>query len=108
MALIDLTNYGDHPTDPNWLVFRYKDPAVAREMEEELRAAGIPFEVDAEPGEPVLIGVRKRFRDQAVRCNYTVLGRGRDRFIADPLLRGVVLALVGLAMVLAVVGALRS
>ena len=78
MALLNLTNYDDHPTEPGWLVFRYADAEMAAEFLAGLEAAGIPHEVDRDEGTLVLVGVKQRHRDAAVRINYAVLGRHRE------------------------------
>lgn len=108
MALLNLTNYDDHPTEPGWLVFRYADAEMAAEFLAGLEAAGIPHEVDRDEGTLVLVGVKQRHRDAAVRINYAVLGRHREPFIGDGVLRWSLLLVVGLLVLLALWGALRS
>jgi hypothetical protein len=54
----------------------------------------------------MLIGVKQLDRERAIRVNYTVLGRHRRPFIGDPLLRWLVLGLVGLLVLLALLGSL--
>jgi hypothetical protein len=106
MALLNLTNYDDHPEDPNWIVFRFPDPGMAEEFRVAVAAAGLQHEVDTNGGPPFMVGVKQRHREQAVRLNYQVLGRHREPFIGDRLLRWVVLGFVGLLLALAVAGAL--
>jgi len=112
MALLNLTNFDDHPTDPTWMVFRFGDRDMAREFIAELQAAGIAFEAeeedDVQTGAVRLIGVKQRFRDAAVRANYVVLGRYRQPFLSNTFLRWALLAFVGLLVGLAVAGWLRS
>ncbi len=105
MSLIDITNWGDHPTEPGWLVFRYGDVDRALAMRRALEAEGIPHEVDEE-GPPWLIGVRKKYRERAELLNYRALGGDRPRFIADRALRWLVLGLVGAVLLLALAGML--
>ena len=104
MSLIDLTNYSDHPEQPNWLVFRYGERATLEEMEAALKEQAIPYECDREEGPPYLLAVRKGHRSKVVRLNYAVLGRDRPRFIENSLLRGIVFGLVLLLVALAVIG----
>jgi hypothetical protein len=106
MALLNLTNYDDHPEDPNWIVFRFPDQGMAEEFRSAVAAAGLQHEVDTNGGPPFMVGVKQRHREQAVRLNYQVLGRHREPFIGDHLLRWVVLGFVGLLLALAVAGAL--
>lgn len=106
MDLPNLTNYGEHPTDAEWLVFRFATAAIADEFAAELAEAGVRHERDTEPGPPFLVGVRRVNRDQAVRLNYTVLGRHRKPFLPDAWLRWGVIGLVVLLLALAGAGAL--
>lgn len=104
MAILNITNYDDHPEDANWMVFRFPTDAMAGEFTQLLDQARIGHERDGAGGPPFLVGVKQRHREQAVRLNYTVLGRHREPFIADGLLRKVVLGFVALIMLLAVAG----
>ena len=106
MALLNLTNFDDHPEDPAWLVFRFTEPGIAGEYKEALREIGIGCEIDLQGGPLYLVAVRQRHREAAVRANYRVLGRHRQPFIGDGLLRWVVLGGVGLLLALAIAGAL--
>jgi hypothetical protein len=103
MALLNLTNFDDHPSDPTWLVFRFGDDDMAREFREGLDAAGIPHEDDL-GAHPRLIAVKQRHRDAAIRIDYQVLGRHRPPFIGDGRLRWGLLGLTALLVLLALVG----
>lgn len=105
MALLNLTNFDDHPTDPTWLVFRFGDPGMGSEFIQGLEQAGIRYEADRDEG-MTLIGVKQRDRDAAIRVNYAVLGRYREPFISNALVRWGLLGLVLLAILAALIGAL--
>ncbi|MCB9170833.1 MAG: hypothetical protein H6597_04020 [Flavobacteriales bacterium] len=105
MALFRITNFDDHPSDPNWVVFRFSGRAIADEFKAELEQAAIGFEQDTGEEAPFLLAVKQRHREQAVRLNYLVLGRHRSPFMADPILRWSVIGLVGAAIILALLGA---
>lgn len=104
MALLNLTNYDDHPDDPQWIVFRFPDKGQANEFTQALSVEGLHFEEDTSGGPPFLVGVKQRHRERAVRLNYLVLGRHRQPFIADGLLRWSILIIVGLVVAFAMVG----
>lgn len=108
MALLNLTNFDDHPTDPVWMVFRFGDADMAREFLEGLEAAGIPYEADSDAMGPTLVGVKQRHRDAAVRINYQVLGRHRRPFIGDGLIRWALLGFTIVLVVLALLGWWRN
>lgn len=105
MALLNLTNFDDHPTDPTWLVFRFGDHSMGSEFIQGLEQAGIRYEADRDEG-MTLIGVKQRDRDAAIRVNYAVLGRHREPFISSPYVRWGLLGLVLLAILAALIGAL--
>ena len=104
MAILNITNFDDHPEDPNWIVFRFASAALAREFAAELEKGGIACEHAESTEPPHLVGVKQRHRELAVRANYLVLGRHRSPFIADGLFRWTVLIIVGLLVALAVIG----
>lgn len=105
MALFNLTNFNDHPEDPNWVVFQFTDATMLREFTDDLTNAAITYEQDT-GGPPFLVGVKQRNREAAVRINYRVLGRHRSPFMADKALRWTVIGVVAVAIALAVAGAL--
>lgn len=106
MQLPNLTNYGEHPTEPGWLVFRFRDAHQADEFVQLLVAAKLRHERDTEGGPPYLVAVKQHHRSVAVRLNYIVLGRHRKPFLADPLLRWGVIGVVAVIILLALAGAL--
>jgi hypothetical protein len=108
VALLNLTNFDDHPTEPTWMVFRFGDRDMGREFVEGLVAEGIPYESNEEGDGIRLIGVKQRYRDAAVRINYQVLGRHREPFIGDRTIRWVLIAFTLGLVLLAFLGALLN
>ncbi len=108
MALLNLTNFDDHPTDSAWLVFRFGDRDMGREFMEGLDAAGIPYETNEEDDGMRLIGVKQRHRESAIRINYGVLGRHRAPFISDGRLRWALIAFTLGLVLLAILGAMQK
>ena len=108
MALLNLTNFDDHPTEPTWMVFRFKDRNMEREFIEGLDAERISYELSEEDGIMRLIGVKQRHREAAIRINYAVLGRHREPFIADKTIRWAILGFALILVLLAFLGALLS
>lgn len=106
MRLPNLTNYEEHPSEPEWLVFRFSSEEQARAFEEALREAGLRHERDTEGGPPYLVAARRADREQAVRFNYVVLGQHRAPFIPHRGLRWVVFGIVAAFIALAIAGAL--
>jgi hypothetical protein len=104
VAILNITNFDDHPEDPNWIVFRFTTASMATEFTQELDKVGIGYEQGDATEEPFLVGVKQRHREQAVRANYLVLGRHRPPFIADNLFRWVLLVFVAVLITLAIIG----
>lgn len=106
MQLPNITNYGEHPAEPEWLVFRFSSEEQARAFEAALREAGLRHERDTEGGPPYLVAARRADREQAVRFNYVVLGRHRSPFIPNTAFRWALIGLVAAVIALALAGAL--
>ncbi len=107
MSLLRLTNFSDHPGDHRYMVFNFPTSTIAGEFMDELTMAAIPFEADGSGGPPFLIGVKKQFRERAVRINYTVTGKHRKPFIGDDVFRWLLLIFVGAALILGILGILN-
>jgi hypothetical protein len=108
MQLPNLTNYAEHPTEDQWLVFRFHSEAQAAEFEEALRGGGLRHERDPEGGPPYLVAARRADREKAVRLNYVVLGRHREPFIGNKAMRWGLIALLGLLLAMGAIGAWLS
>lgn len=108
MELPNLTNYGEHPSEPDWLVFRFKASEQADEFVQLLQAEELRFEQDRSDGPPFLVAVRSRHRTAAVRLNYIVLGRYRKPFMADSIFRWSVIGVVAALILIAFLGWISS
>lgn len=106
MQLPNLTNYNEHPTEPEWLVFRFNSEQQARQFEEALQHGGLRHERDTEGGPPYLVAARRADREKAVRFNYVVLGQHRSPFIPHRGLRWAIFGVVAALIALALAGAL--
>ncbi|MBP6643117.1 MAG: hypothetical protein KA186_08500 [Flavobacteriales bacterium] len=104
MAILNITNFDDHPEDPMWMVFRFTERRIADEFVDGLSAVSIPFEQDESDEAPFLVGVKAHNREAAVRINYAVLGKHRSPFIADGLFRWSVIGLFAILLLMAVLG----
>ncbi len=104
MSILNITNFDDHPQDPLWMVFRFQERRIAQDFIGALAEASIPFEEDPASGPPFLVGVKQRYRHEAVRANYAVLGKYRTPFIADGVLRWGLIAFVVVLLVIAGIG----
>jgi len=108
LEAFNITNFREHPTEEQWLVFRFTTREQALEFEAELRAAGLRHERDEQGGPPFLVAARKADREQVVRLNYLVLGRHREPFIANKALRWALILFLGLLLALIVIGAMQG
>lgn len=101
-----ITNYYDHPESPRHIVFHYFKKEQAGEFERLLKEGNIEFEkhVEEEGRTIYLFGVHKKFEKEAVRMNFLAIGRNRQPFISDPLLRWLALIVFFLALALAIIG----
>lgn len=101
-------NYARVNDRPDLRQFIYRTEQEAREMEELLTQAQVPFEClhDADHSRFWLVRIDKKDFDAAYHCNIEVKSRHKSALIADPVLRYFLLALFGVALSLALVGAL--
>ena len=108
MSLIDLTNYSEHPTQPNWLVFRFPTSEHAQEMVRLCESAGMSTESDVVDGPPFMVGVHKRYATRAEKLNYQVLGKFRKPFIPNVFWRWTLIAFFVVLMAVAIIGMMKG
>jgi len=101
-----ITNYYDHPTDPNYIVFHFLKEAQADEFEKLLNENQIEFEKFIEREENIIwmFAVRKRFESKAVNLNFLAIGKHRDPFIPQRGWRWALLIFTAICITLAVIG----
>lgn len=110
-SLIQLNNYRPHPSDRKYMVFVYHDYRMACLFEDKLTESDLFFEKDVtEDGanKKWLYAVRKIDMDQVKKMNNLAIGTYRKPFIADPILRYVVIGISVLLMALAVIGYIKT
>jgi hypothetical protein len=96
---LGLVNYVRHPTNPNFIVFRFGDKQRADQFEKALIEHKIWFEKGDEQGRTKLIylyGIRNRDYKKVQAINFAVEGSHRKFIIANKFLRwGLILFFVG-------------
>lgn len=81
---LGLVNYVQHPTNNNYIVYRFADPQRAASFEKELIAANIWFEKDSEQKrqkEYILFGVHKNDFKTTDKINFKVEGMHKKPLI---------------------------
>ena len=101
-------NYARVNDKPELRQFICRTEQEAREMEEQLTQAQVPFQSlhDAEHSRFWLVRIDKKDFDMAYHCNIEVKSRHKSTLIADPVLRYFLLAVFGISVGLALIGAL--
>jgi hypothetical protein len=102
-----LTNFEDHPSERQWMLFNFREELVRNEFAEELRRADIVHEVEDTREPPFRVAVKRRHREQAVKLNYLVIGRHRQPMIPDRRLGLALVLFVAAVVGLAFLGWLR-
>lgn len=104
---LGLVNYVKHPTNPNYIVYRFPDKNRANSFQFELEQKGIWFE----RGEEVkgnrtfyLIGIHKNDYKKTVRINYLVEAQHKKPLIPFKVLRYGLLLISGALLTLAIIG----
>lgn len=97
---LGLVNYVRHPTNPNFIVFRFVDKKRADHFEQALVEHKIWFEKGEEQGRTkfyYLYGIRNRDYKKVQAINFSVEGNHRKFIIANKFLRwGLVLFFIGI------------
>lgn len=107
--LLKLTNYFEHPSERNYLVFQFYNLTMAEAFQDSLLENNIPFERDDEETIPkrVLFGVHRTYTDKAKYLNNVVIGKHRKPFIDNPYLKWGILIIVGFTITLSIVGYIK-
>jgi hypothetical protein len=87
---IGLVNYVKHPTNPDYVVFRFVDKRRADAFEKELKNRKIWFEKGEEQGRSkyyYLYGIHHRDYNKAQEINFRVEGEYRNFIIKNAFLR---------------------
>lgn len=104
---LGLVNYVKHPTNPNYIVYRFPDKNRANSFQFELEEKGIWFERGEElKGNRTfhLIGIHKNDYKRTVRINYLVEAKHKKPLIPFKLLRYGLIMFSGFLITLALIG----
>ena len=104
---LGLVNYVRHPSDPNYVVFRFADRKRADDFEKSLTEKKIWFEraeEDTRNKTYILFGIHNRDHSAVEKINFAVEGRNRGFIIGNKLLRWTLLLFTISLIVLASVG----
>lgn len=108
-SIIDLglVNYVKHPTNPNYIVYRFPDKNRADSFQIELEKLGIWFERGEEEKRTRtyhLIGIHKNDYKNTIRLNYLVEAKHKKPLIPFKALRYGLILMSTALMTLAIVG----
>ena len=99
---LGLVNFTKHPSNPDYVVYRFTNEEKANSFRKELEDQNIAFEEDTEDKKQVsytLFAVHKKFYKQTMRMNFKVEGKHKKPLIPFFTLRWFVL-LFGLSILL--------
>jgi hypothetical protein len=99
---LGLVNFTKHPSNPDYVVYRFTNEEKANSFRRELEEQKIAFEEDTEDKKQVsytLFAVHKKFYKQTMRMNFKVEGKHKKPLIPFFILRWFVL-LFGLSILL--------
>ncbi len=108
-TLIDLglVNYVQHPTNKNYIVYRFADKKRADSFENELKKNKIWFEksiTKKRTKDYFLFGVHKNDYNKTQKINYTVEAKHKKPFIPFKFLRWFLMTLSAIIMTIAILG----
>jgi hypothetical protein len=108
---LGFVNYVQHPTDKNYVVFRYTDVQRANDFRAGLIEAKITFEEgegEMRTKTAFLFGVHKRDYKKAQALNYKVEGKNKKFIIPNKYIRSFVVIFGLSVLTLAIVGHCKS
>jgi len=108
---LGLVNYVQHPTNQNYIVYRFPDPERAASFEEELTKQNIWFEkgeAEKRGNTYTLYGVHKKDYKKTEKLNFLVEAKHKKPFIPFKALRYIVLVIGLVMLVLSVIGYCES
>ena len=104
---LGLVNYVRHPSNPNYVVFRFANKQKADDFEKNLIEHKIWFEKDQEDTRGksyFLFGIHNKDFSRVERINFDVEGRNRNFIIRNKFLRWTLILFSLAVMILACVG----
>ena len=104
---LGLVNYVKHPSNPNYIVYRFVDPERAASFEWELTELNILFEKSDEEKRGrtyLLFGVHKNDFKLTEKINYRVEAKHKKPFIPVKLIRYPIMILSAIMLTLAIMG----
>ena len=109
--LLDFTNFRDHPTHKDFIVFHFKRADQAGFFENlliEHKVTYERFDENLETGMVYYFGVRRSYFKQVEKLNNITIGQYRDKFIPGSTLRWIVIVFGISVTALAIAGYLKS
>ena len=104
---LGLVNYVKHPTNPDYVVFRFADSGRANSFEDELKKENITFEKGEEQKKTTtffLFGIHKRDFKRTLKMNYLVEAKHKKPLIPFKAFRYFLILVSTAAMTLAIMG----
>ena len=104
---LGLVNYVKHPTNPDYIIYRFADEDRADSFEAALTKEEIWFEKDADKkhtAKYILFGIHKRDFNRASQLNYEVEAKHKKPFIPFKAFRYFMLLFSAVAITLAIIG----
>ena len=103
------SNFEEHPSDENYLVFRYLSKPMADEFSTTLLERGIPFEtIENEEKQTVyLYAVKKKYGDEVKKLNYLIYAKHRKPLIENKYTRNLLLGTVLTLIILGLIGYMK-
>lgn len=108
---IGFVNYKKHPSNPTYMVFRFKDQNMINFFRSELQRQDIWFEEGEDTlkngKDVVMFGVHKNDFKSAQKINQNAHAKYKKRFIADKPLRYALLGLLLFLIAFAIFGVIK-
>lgn len=110
IEFLDFTNFRDHPTQENAIVFHYYEKERFDYFVNLLVKEGIWHETDVDRSQKVIyyVGTKRVDFKRTEYLNNLTIGKHRNKFIADRNLRILVFIISAAVLTLAILGAIKA
>ncbi|MEN8928874.1 MAG: hypothetical protein ABF242_03650 [Flavobacteriales bacterium] len=107
-----LPNYDEHPSKTNYMVFTFRNLAMAKYFEEQLIIKEIFYETSEDEGRSgeiiYFFGVKKMNKEEVYQLNLLTHGKFRKPYFGNKYLRIILTTLLIALIALAVIGFIKN
>jgi hypothetical protein len=105
--MFNITNYADHPSNPLYLVYKFKTIEESKTFQELLAESSLFYEADEAEnvyGALYVVAVKNKDESLATKLNYLAIGKYRKPIVNNIVVRTIIYAITVVILGFALVG----